>query len=106
MSATDSVLPSSRQPVPVSDEVQAELDRRPRSADEIERELDERAQRLAGNIDALSAKLSPSRVARDGVASVKSRFTTPSGGLRPEVVGAVAGALIGVGVLIWRARRR
>ncbi|HEY9412384.1 MAG TPA: DUF3618 domain-containing protein [Jiangellaceae bacterium] len=106
MSVTDPALPSSRQPVPIADEVQAELDRRPRTTAEIERELDERTQRLVGNIDALNAKLNPSRIARDSVARVKSRFTTPSGGLRPEVVGAVAGALIGVGVLIWRARRR
>lgn len=107
MSSTDSVLPASRQPMPVSPEVQAELDnRRRRSVDAIERELDERTERLSENIDELVARLRPGRVARDTMAGVRSRVLTSDGWPRPEVLGAIAGAVVGVGVLIWWARRR
>lgn len=106
MTATDPALPSSRRPVPVSDDVLAKLDARQRSVDEIEYELNERTQRLADNVDQLVARLSPGRMAREGADSVKRRLTTASGAPRLEVVGAVAGALVGVAVLVWWTRRR
>lgn len=105
-SRIDPVLPSSRRPVPVADDVQAELDRRPRTADEIEREIDERTQRLAANVDDLVARMRPGRIASDGVQSVKRRFVTDTGAPRLEVVGAAVGALVGVAVLVWWTRRR
>lgn len=105
------VLPSSRQPVPVADEVQeqlrerAETRRRHRSVDEIERELDETTQRLAANVDELVDRVSPVRLAQSGVEKVKARVMAPSGRPRPEVIGAIAGAAI-VGVVLWQLRRR
>ncbi len=106
MSATDSVLPSSRQPVPVSPEVQAELDKRPPTVAEIERRLDETTRRLAANIDELSSRLSPRRIVDDRVSRLKARVTTPGGQLRAEVIGAAAGAAVAMGVLVWWVRRR
>ena len=106
MSPIDPVLPASRQPVPVSEEVQAELDSRKPSVEEIERRVDERTERLAANIDDLVSRLKPKRVARDAVTGVRSRLVTPSGRLRAEVIGAAAGAAVGAAVLIWWMRRR
>ena len=105
MSQIDPALPSSRQPVPLAPELQAELDRRPRSADQIERDLAERIERLSANIDELAARLTPKRMAGDAVAKAKSRVFTADGKPRMEIVGAAIGALVGIGFLIWRARR-
>jgi hypothetical protein len=48
----------------------------------------------------------PKQVARRGAATVREKLTTPKGRPRAEVVGAAIGALVGVTVLVWRARRR
>lgn len=95
-----------RQPVPLAPEVQAEIDRRPRSAAQIERDIAARTERLAANVDELTARLAPSRLVRDGVAGVKARVTTQDGNPRLEVLGALAGAVVVAGLLVWRARRR
>nr|WP_281387058.1 DUF3618 domain-containing protein [Jiangella mangrovi] len=87
-------------------EVQAELDRRPRTVRQIEQDIAARTDRLAANIDELSARLSPSRLVKDTTAGIRARVTTPEGNPRLEVVGAVAGAVLVLGVLMWRARRR
>lgn len=106
LNSTDSVLPASRQPVPVSPEVQAEIDRRGRSVAQIERDIAERTERLSANIDQIAGRLAPSKLVKGGIASAKSRVTTADGRPRAEIVGAVAGALAVVGLLLWRARRR
>lgn len=95
MSASEQVLPASRQPVPVAPDVQAEIDRKPRTAAQIEHDIAERGERLAANIDELTARLSPSRLVRSA-----------DGRLRMEIVGALAGVAVAVGLLIWRAKRR
>ncbi|WP_035812255.1 DUF3618 domain-containing protein [Jiangella gansuensis] len=95
-----------RQPVPLAPEVQAEIDRRPRSAAQIEQDITARTERLAANVDELTARLAPSRLVRDGVAGVKARVTTRDGNPRLEVLGALAGAVVVAGLLVWRARRR
>jgi hypothetical protein len=41
-----------------------------------------------------------------GRAAVRRAATTPNGRPRAEVVGALIGGLIGVVVLVWRARHR
>lgn len=106
MTTTEPVLPASRQPVPLAPEVQAELDRRPRTPAQIEHAINARTERLAANIDELTARLSPSRLVKEGTAGLRARVTTPEGGPRLEIVGAVAGAVLVLGVLMWRARRR
>ncbi|TDD63771.1 DUF3618 domain-containing protein [Jiangella aurantiaca] len=103
---TQPVLPASRQPVPMAPEVQAELAKRGRSARQIESDITARTERLAANIDELTARLSPSRLVKDGTAGLRARITTPDGNPRLDVLGAVAGAALVVGLLLWRARRR
>lgn len=100
------MLPASRQPVPMAPEVQAELARRGRSVRQIETDIAARTERLAANIDELNARLAPSRLVKESTASLRARLTTPEGNPRIEVLGAVAGAALVVGFLVWRARRR
>jgi len=106
VSPTDPTLPASRQPVPVAPEVQAEIDRRGRSAAQIERDIAERTERLSANIDELTARLAPRRLVGDRVAAAKQKVTTPDGRPRAEIVGALAGAVVAVPFLLWRSRRR
>lgn len=107
MSTPEPVLPKSRQPVPGSLEVEAEMERRrSRSVQEIEKSISERTERLAGNIDELAGRMSPARLARASAGRVGSLFTTADGGPRLEAFGAVAGAVLVAGFMIWRGRRR
>jgi hypothetical protein len=114
--AGERVLPSSRQPMPSSEayvrpaEEPARRngdvgDRRRRSAAEIEAELDVTTDRLAANVDALVERLSPKQVIGRSVDSVKGLVTAPTGRPRAEVIGATVGALVGVAVVVWLARR-
>ncbi|PZF79146.1 DUF3618 domain-containing protein [Jiangella anatolica] len=102
---SESVLPASRQPMPMAPEVQAELDKRGRSARQIESDIAARTERLSANIDELTARLSPSRLVKDTTAGLRARVTTPEGNPRLEVLGAVAGAALVIGLLLWRSRR-
>jgi hypothetical protein len=113
VSASERVLPASRQPVPVksrgvSGDGSAEdaKRRRKRSVEEIEQAMAERSERLTANIDELLNRAKPSRVARDGLGRIGSTLTTSGGAPRLEVLGAIVGAAVVGGVLIWRARRR
>lgn len=106
MTTTEPVLPASRQPVPLTPELQAELDRRPRTAAQIERDITARTERLAASIDELTGRLSPSRLVKETTAGLRARVTTPEGSPRLEVVGAAVGAALVIGILLWRARRR
>jgi hypothetical protein len=77
-----------------------------RTAAEIERELEETTDRLAARLDALVDRVRPAAIAGRGRAAVRRAVMTPKGRPRAEVVGALIGGLIGVAVLVWRARRR
>ena len=104
MSATEPVLPATRRPMPAP-----EPPPEPRSSKrpaEIEQELQETTDRLAWKVDELVQRVHPKQVARRGAATVREKLTTPKGRPRAEVVGAAIGALVGVTVLVWRARRR
>jgi hypothetical protein len=113
---TEPVLPSSRQPVPGSEAYERpapqradgrrEGERQRRTAAQIESEIDETTERLAANVDELVARLRPANIARRGLAGTRGLVTDPAGRPRAEVVGAVVGALVGVAVLTWWARRR
>lgn len=105
MNSTDSALPASRRQVPVAPEVQDEIDRRGRSVAQIERDIAQRTDRLSANIDELMSRVAPGRLARDGAAGLKSGVLTAQGRPRPEIIGALAGAALAVGFLLWRARR-
>jgi hypothetical protein len=104
---TDRVLPASRRPMEVAAAGNGDAGKqRRRSASQIEADLEATSQRLAANVDALVERLSPTQVARRSLESAKGVVTTDSGGVRPEVIGAVIGALAGAAVLVWWARRR
>ncbi|PSK92990.1 uncharacterized protein DUF3618 [Haloactinopolyspora alba] len=105
MNSTDPALPASRQAVPVSQEVQAEIDRKGRSAAQIERDIAQRTERLSATVDELVDRVAPARLAKDGAAEVKSRVLTPAGRPRPEIIGALVGAAVAAGLVLWRSRR-
>ncbi|HSK55200.1 MAG TPA: DUF3618 domain-containing protein [Jiangellales bacterium] len=108
MTKPDQVLPTSRQamqgpqalPQPGSP-----VSPGPRSLDEIEADIDQARQRLAGTVDALVDRLSPRSIATRGVARLKERLLTEDGTPRPEVIGAAVGVAVVVGLLVWRSRR-
>ncbi|AYY12240.1 DUF3618 domain-containing protein [Actinobacteria bacterium YIM 96077] len=77
-----------------------------RGVEEIEKEMAERSERLAANIDELVGRFSPATLARQSVDRAGSMVRSPGGGVRVEVLGAVAGAALVAGLLVWRARRR
>lgn len=103
---TDSVAPASRETevVTAAGNGDAGKERR-RSAVQIEADLEATAQRLSANVDALVERLSPKQVAKHSVSGAKGLLTTESGRPRPEVIGAVAGALVGAAVLVWWRNR-
>ena len=117
---TEPVLPSSRQPVPGSEQYERlapaprETDAKDgkrdgakrRTAAEIEADIDATTERLAASVDELVNRLSPARIARSGVSGAKNLVTGPGGRPRAEVVGALVGALFGAAFLLWRSRRR
>ncbi|MBD0293300.1 MAG: DUF3618 domain-containing protein [Jiangellaceae bacterium] len=102
MTTPDSVLPASRQPMPSPSRQRQE----PRTPAEMEQELNDTTDRLAARIDALVDRANPRRAARRGVAALRENITTADGRPKPEVVGAAVGALVGLALLVWRARRR
>jgi hypothetical protein len=117
VSEPDPVLPASRRPIPgpTGPDLSADVPAEPspettpspqRTAAEIELELEETTDRLAARLDALVDRLSPAAIMGRGRAAVRRAATTPNGRPRAEVVGALIGGLIGVAVLVWRARHR
>ena len=77
----------------------------------LEADIAERRARLARTLDELTAKATPSAIAKRQVEQAKQRFadatTTPEGDLRVErVAAAVAVVAVIVAVKILRSRRR
>ena len=73
--------------------------------DEIQADIERQRQQLAQTVDELGHKLDVKAQARQRVAIAKDRATTDDGKPRPELLGAAAGVLLGVGLLIWLKRR-
>ena len=103
MSVDDQVLPASRQPMSGPPQPEQAQQRTP---DEIEHELAETTRRLAARVDQLVYRVQPRQLVNRGLSRVRAKLVTPDGQPRPEVVGAAVGALVGLAVLVWRARRR
>ncbi|MGH8825744.1 MAG: DUF3618 domain-containing protein [Jiangellaceae bacterium] len=99
-------MPGPPPPGPASSDTAEPEPARQRRAAEIEQELEETSDRLAARVDALVERMSPAAILGRRRAAVGQVFTTPQGRPRAEVVGAVIGGLLGVAVLVWRARRR
>jgi hypothetical protein len=91
----------------------------PRSPDDIERDLAATRARFTATLDELSVRTQPEALgedisaaarsaASDGMAKAKTwaGVGPDSTGLRPELVGAMAGAGVAVVILLLRSRRR
>jgi hypothetical protein len=75
------------------------------SPEEIQADIEQQREQLAGTLDALSAKLDVKAQAQAKVAEVKDKATTPSGRPRTEVL--VFGAtviVVAVALVMWRRR--
>ena len=79
----------------------------PRSAEDIERDIEATRQRLAGTIDAISDRVKPANVAARGKSSARALVIDERGQLRMERVRPAAGVVVALLVLtILRRRRR
>ena len=76
----------------------------PRSADQIQADIDATRERLAGTLDTLQSRVKPENLLRSGVAKVKGVYVKPGGGVRVDRVAATAAAVVGV-VLVSRGLR-
>ncbi|MFC7360185.1 DUF3618 domain-containing protein [Nocardioides astragali] len=78
-----------------------------RTPEEIEADIVNQREQLAGTVDELAAKLDVKSQAQQKVASLKDSATTDAGKPRPEVL-AAAGSLVAMAVvlLVWRRRHR
>jgi hypothetical protein len=73
--------------------------------EQIQADIERQREQLAQTVDELGHKLDVKAQTREKVADFKERATTDTGKPRPEVLGAAAAVLVGVGLLIWLRRR-
>lgn len=80
---------------------------RPRSPEEIEREIEHARDRLAVTLDEIVDRVKPANVARRTGEQVRAQFVDPDTGQpRMERVVPVAGAALGLLVLVIAVKRR
>ena len=79
------------------------------SPEELESQIEEQREQLAGTIDALAAKLDVKSQAQAKVTeakeTAKQRTTTPDGKPRPELLAAGAALVVVVVALVWWRKR-
>ncbi len=73
--------------------------------EQIQADIERQREQLAQTVDELGHKLDVKAQTREKVADVKERATTDTGKPRPEVLGAAAAVVLGIGLLIWLKRR-
>ena len=73
--------------------------------EEIQADIERQREQLAGTVDQLSHKLDVKAQSKAKVADLKDRSTTADGKPAPELIGAAAGALVAIGLLIWWRQR-
>ncbi len=73
--------------------------------EEIQAEIEQQREQLAGTLDALSAKLDVKSQAQAKVAEVKDRATDDQGRPRNELLVAGAVAVVLVVALVWWRKR-
>ena len=76
-----------------------------RTPDALVRDIEAARDRLADTIDEIVDRTNPKNVARRTLGRVKARFIDEEGAPRMENIAPVAGAMVGVGVLIVVVRR-
>lgn len=78
-----------------------------KTPEQIEAEIAQQREELAGTVDALQAKLDVKARAKSTVADVQNRVTTDSGKPRPDLTAAAVGVVVlVVAIVVWRRRRR
>jgi hypothetical protein len=88
-------------PAPVASPKPAE----PRSAAEIERDIEATRERLAVSIDELADRVSPKNVAKRGVEKAKLTVVDETGAPRTTRLAAVGAAVAAIaGIVLWRRR--
>ena len=79
------------------------------SPEELEAQIEEQREQLAGTIDALAAKLDVKTQAQAKVTeakeTAKQRTTTPEGKPRPELLAAGAALVVVVVAIVWWRKR-
>jgi hypothetical protein len=79
---------------------------RERTPAEIEAEIEQTRQRLAGTVDAIADRVNPANVARRGAESAKAQVVDERGQVRTGRAAAVATAVVAVlGFIAWRRNR-
>lgn len=78
----------------------------PRSAEQIERDLDQTRRHLAYTVDEISERIKPANVADQAKSQARGLVLTPQGELRTERLGPVGGGLLVLLALRWLRRRR
>lgn len=76
-----------------------------RTPDALVRDIEAARDRLADTIDEIVDRTNPKNVARRTLGKVRARFIDEDGAPRMENIAPVAGAVVGVGVLIVVVRR-
>jgi hypothetical protein len=77
--------------------------------EELQEQVEQQREQLAGTIDALTAKLDVKSQAQAKVTEVKDaarhRTTTPEGKPRPEALAAAAALVVAVVAIVWWRKR-
>ena len=71
----------------------------------LEREIEETRQRLASTIDQLAYRASPKTIVRREVATIRGHYVDANGNPRTDNILKVAGAVVGVIVLLAVVRK-
>ena len=73
--------------------------------EQIQADIERQREQLASTVDQLTHKLDVKSQAKQRVATVKHRATTDDGKPAPELIGAAAGALLALLIIVVRDRR-
>jgi hypothetical protein len=76
-----------------------------RTPEDIEADIERQRAQLAETVDQLTHKLDVKAQGKAKVEDLKDRATTDDGKPRPELIGAAAGAVLLIGLLVWWRRR-